>query len=82
MPDFTTKLKRDKNGYNYSVSPWMQLLKASKGACPTITFVESLGDANSSTQNQINKPASNNRRILIEARFHFVATAEEHEEKC
>ena len=59
----------------------MQLLKASKWAYPTTTFVESLGDANSSTQNKIYKPASSNRIILIAARFHFVAAVEEHEDK-
>ena len=31
-------------------------------------------------QNQINKPASNNRRILITTVFHFVAAVEEHED--
>ena len=30
---------------------------------------------------QINKPASNNRRILIAAVFHFVAAAEEHKDE-
>ena len=31
-------------------------------------------------KNQINKPVSNNRRILIATVFHFVAAVEEHEQ--
>ena len=71
----------------------MQPLKASKWAygqklflysavkaCMTFfTFVESRGYA-FLNPNTIHKPASNNRRILIAAVFHFVAAVEEHKD--
>ena len=45
-----------------------------------VTFVESRGYAFLNPNTVHMQPASNNRRILIAAVFHFVAAVEEHKD--
>ena len=47
--------------------------------CSTFTFVEISMRGFPQSKNQINKPASNKRRIFLAAVFHFKAAVEEHE---
>ena len=67
-PDFTIKLKRDKHCNNYSESPWTELL-LEMPFWYTFPSLNPVACLSSTEKPKKNKPASNNRRVLITAIF-------------